>query len=29
MTRYIPAAIVALNFAAVVAMTVAPWAWGK
>jgi len=29
MSRYIPAAIVALNFAAVVALTAAPWAWGK
>jgi hypothetical protein len=27
--RYIPAAIVTLNLLATVAITVAPWAWGK
>jgi hypothetical protein len=29
MSRHIPAAVVALNFLAVVAVTVAPWAWGR
>lgn len=29
MSRYIPAAIVALNFAAVTALAVAPWIWGR
>lgn len=29
MSRYIPAAIIAFNFLAVVAVTVAPWAWGR
>lgn len=29
MTRYIPAALVALNLVATVAITVAPWTWGK
>ncbi len=28
MTRYIAGAIVAFNFLAVVAVTVAPWGWG-
>lgn len=29
MARYIPAALVGLNFLAVVAVTVAPWTWGR
>jgi hypothetical protein len=29
MSRYIPAAIIALNFVAVTALTVAPWIWGR
>ena len=29
MSRYIPAALVALNFAAVTALAVAPWIWGR
>jgi hypothetical protein len=29
MSRYVPAAIVALNFLAVTALAVAPWIWGK
>jgi hypothetical protein len=29
MSRYIPAAIVAMNVLATVAITVAPWTWGK
>jgi len=29
MARYIPAAIVALNFVAVTALAVAPWIWGR
>jgi hypothetical protein len=29
MSRYIPAAIVALNFVAVTALAVAPWIWGR
>ena len=29
MSRHIPAAIVTLNFLAVVAITIAPWAWGR
>jgi hypothetical protein len=28
-SRYIPAALIALNFVAVVAIAAAPWAWGK
>ena len=28
MARYIPAALVALNVMAVVALSVAPWGWG-
>jgi hypothetical protein len=29
MSRYIPVAIVALNFVAVTALAVAPWIWGR
>lgn len=29
MTRYIPAALIAMNLLATVAITVAPWAWGR
>jgi hypothetical protein len=29
MSRFIPAVIVALNFAAVTALAVAPWIWGR
>jgi hypothetical protein len=29
MTRYIPAALIAFNALAVVAVTVAPWVWGR
>jgi hypothetical protein len=29
MSRYVPAAIVALNFLAVTAIAVAPWIWGR
>ena len=29
MARYIPAAVVALNFVAVMAITVTPWGWGR
>lgn len=29
MSRYVPAAIVALNFLAVSAIAVAPWIWGR
>ncbi len=29
MTRYIPAALVVFNTLAVVAITMAPWTWGK
>jgi hypothetical protein len=29
MSRYLPVAIVALNFVAVLAITAAPWSWGK
>ena len=29
MSRYIPAALVAANFLAVVALTMAPWGWGR
>jgi hypothetical protein len=29
MTRYIPAALVALNVVATMAITVAPWTWGR
>jgi len=28
MSRFIAAGLIALNFAAVAAVTVAPWAWG-
>jgi hypothetical protein len=29
MTRYIPAALVALNVVATMAITMAPWTWGR
>jgi hypothetical protein len=29
MSRYVPVAIVALNFLAVTAIAVAPWIWGR
>jgi hypothetical protein len=29
MSRYIPAAFVAINLLATVAITVAPWTWGR
>lgn len=29
MTRYIPAALIALNVVATMAITVAPWSWGS
>lgn len=29
MSRYIPAALIALNVLAVAAVTVAPWMWGN
>lgn len=29
MTRYIPAALVAVNILATVAITMAPWTWGR
>jgi hypothetical protein len=29
MSRHIPAALVALSFVATMAVTVAPWTWGR
>jgi hypothetical protein len=29
MSRYIPAALVAINLVATMAITVAPWTWGR